>query len=240
MSTKQKMRPAFFNSERVKARRDHLRQTPEMDNWRVSQGILSDDACAQLSRAFPPAHLFQRHENIRRKHGQRPHNRLHLGIDSCDVASIARLDELNDRDPAGIWKEFLEEIKTNSEYHKSVGSFLRAKDYQVRFAWHLTVRGQDVSPHLDSVRKLGTHIFYFNQRCEWCRDWGGETLILNGNTANRMNPEVIDFEKAQSISIRENRSLLFRNCGDCWHGVAPLRSPEDAYRKTFHIIFEKH
>ena len=234
------MRFAILNSEKIESRRDHLRKVLEMDNWQVIHGILSDDAFTQLSTAYPPAHLFQRHENIHRKHGQRPHNRLYLGIESRDVASIARLDELNDLDPAGIWKRFLEGIKTDSDYHKSVSSFLGVNKYQIRFAWHLTAPGEDVSPHLDSVRKLGTHIFYFNQRLEWRHDWGGETLILNGKMTDRMSPEVMDFEKVKSIPIRKNRSLLFRNCDHCWHGVAPLRSPEDTYRKTFHIIFERH
>jgi hypothetical protein len=36
-----------------------------------------------------------------------------------------------------------------------------------------------VSPHCDSPKKLGSHIFYLNTKEDWDPSWGGETLILD-------------------------------------------------------------
>jgi len=37
----------------------------------------------------------------------------------------------------------------------------------------LRVEGCAVSPHCDAVRKLATHIFYFNTEADWDPGWGG-------------------------------------------------------------------
>jgi len=75
--------------------------------------------------------------------------------------------------------------------------------------WHYAPRGCSVSPHCDAVRKLGSHLCYFNTEEDWDPSWGGQTLLL-------------DF-------MREDSS---------WHGVRTLQCPEGGYRKVFVVVIE--
>ncbi len=123
---------------------------------------------------------------------------------------------------------------------KALAFFMQTFDvqrYGLGFEWYLGVTGSEVSPHLDAHRKLGTHIFYFNKRSDWKAEWGGSILVLEGCKKQVMNPEFEDFEKIISVDIVDNHSFLFKNIPTSWHGVKPLTSPEEKFRRLFNIIF---
>ena len=95
-----------------------------------------------------------------------------------------------------------------------------------------------MSPHVDSAKKIGTHIFYFNTSEDWRPEWGGATLVLGGKRTPAMNPDFDDFTDVEAAQIIDNRSFLFRNSAQSWHGVRALTSPAGSYRQLFNVIFE--
>jgi hypothetical protein len=90
----------------------------------------------------------------------------------------------------------------------------------------------------DSSKKIGTHIFYFNTNSDWNIAWGGSTLVLGGKTVDKMNPDFSDFISITTVQFLDNRSLLFKNTRDAWHGVQPLKPPDGQHRCLFNVIFE--
>ena len=47
---------------------------------------------------------------------------------------------------------------------------------------------QDVSPHVDSISKLGSHLIYFMPE-GWNDKCGGQTVFYKGKLVEQMNPE---------------------------------------------------
>jgi Rps23 Pro-64 3,4-dihydroxylase Tpa1-like proline 4-hydroxylase len=174
-----------------------------------------------------------------RRHGQRPHDRYYLAYEDTHYKRGEELDkEVTREELPSIWVAFLEEIKNNAIYRKLIENVLGTDDWQVRFAWHMGQKGNEVSPHLDHIDKLGTHIFYFNTDEDWKSEWGGQLVVLGEKMIPTGNPEYEDFASAVEISNLNNRSFLFKNTLDAWHGVRPLRSPEGQFRRVFNVIFE--
>ena len=99
-----------------------------------------------------------------------------------------------------------------------------------------------MSPHCDSRRKLGSHIFYFNTAQDWNPAWGGETLLLDdGGSFNRKSaPHFDDFRHVTVAEALDNRSLLFARTGHSWHGVREIKCPEGQLRKVFIIVINRY
>jgi hypothetical protein len=213
---------------------DFLAQRP-YPWWNLSNAI-RPEAFARLISAFPPLEMFEWHEDRERTYGQRPHNRYYLAYKSDRYPAYPGLPMSAFPD---VWQGFLGELETSPAYHEFVSRCIGLTDAQVRYTFHLGVRGSEVSPHVDKGRKAGTHIFYFNTDDDWDSSWGGETLVLEGNRADRGDPDFDDFATATKVENLGNRSFLFRNTDDAWHGVLPLTCPEGAYRRLFNVIFER-
>ena len=49
--------------------------------------------------------------------------------------------------------------------------------------------GLDVSAHVDSIGKIGSHLFLFLIQDEWTDDMGGKTIFYRGRKVDRMNRE---------------------------------------------------
>ncbi len=208
--------------------------------WYSLDGFLTDHAFATLNTEFPPLDLFEHHEGLYRKHGQRPHNRYYLAFEKsiynqandAGDKGCARLADLS----AG-WQAFINELTTGELYTKFVANAFNVDQFDIRLAWHMAGRGDDVSPHRDATAKLGTHIFYFNTTQDWREEWGGGTVLLEGRNVERMNPEYDDFDRTHTVPILNNKSLLFKNTPDAWHGVEPLQCPQGKYRRIFTVVF---
>ncbi len=213
--------------------------------WHSMQGFLHPDAFAELLTNFPPLELFAFHQGLTRKDGQRPHNRYYLAYETSIYTKKrnARSTPHNKgiaqhHDLPEVWQEFLEELHENLEYRDCIAHLLGVKQYVMRFAWHLGVTSSEVSPHLDSRKKLGTHILYFNTDADWDRAWGGELLVLDGKPKHAQHPDFDDFTGVHPVPSMNNQSFLFKNTPDAWHGVKALTCPEGHYRRLFNIIFE--
>lgn len=137
------------------------------------------------------------------------------------------------------WQAFIEEIRASQCYQAFVERAFGAQAMTVRFAWHVGFEGSEVSPHRDTDKKLGTHIFYFNTSEDWSPEWGGSILVLGDKKVKQKNPDIADFGTVTDVDIRDNRSFLFKNTAEAWHGVEALRCPPQRYRRLFNVIFER-
>jgi len=52
------------------------------------------------------------------------------------------------------------------------------------------------------------------------------------------NPEFEDFDTATRVPFLNNRSFLFKNTRDAWHGMKELEPPASEQRRIFNVIFE--
>jgi len=212
---------------------DFLAQRP-YPWWNLAQ-VLRPEAFERLCAAFPARSLFEWHEP-ERSYGQRPHNRYYLAYQSDQYAAY---DGLPKSAFPEAWQEFFTELETSPVYNRFIRTCLGRSELNVRYTFHLGVNGSEVSPHRDKGRKVGTHIFYFNTRDDWDPAWGGATLVLDGRQTDRLDPDFADFASATSVENLGNRSFLFKNTDDAWHGMPPLTCPEGFYRRIFNVIFER-
>jgi hypothetical protein len=207
--------------------------------WLAGEGLLKAEAFAQLLRDFPPIEKFERHLDIPKVHGQRPHNRHYLAYERTlyDPDRPRAEGIITHAELAPSWQQFLQELE-GDDYRGFIADMVGRDDFVMRYAWHIGRAGSEVSPHIDSENKIATHISYFNVSEEWSADWGGETIVLDGKRVAAMNPEFEDFERAVSIPFLDNRSFLFANNGRAWHGVRTLTCPPGGMRRLFNVIFE--
>jgi hypothetical protein len=195
--------------------------------WSGLAGVLREEAYELLRDELPPVTMFQEVFGKARRHGQQSHDRYALEYEP----GLAL---------AASWQGFLDELQ-GPVYRRWLGRSLGTDGYELRFHWHYTPGGSSVSPHCDAVRKLGSHIFYFNSEADWDPAWGGGTLILDdaGRFSPRSAPSFDDFVSAQSAESLGNRSLLFARNGNSWHGVREIRCPPGALRKVFIVVIER-
>lgn len=194
--------------------------------WVAPAGLLNDQGFRELLANLPPVSRFERVFDKQRKHGQTPHNRFALEWES----------KLELPPP---WEEFIGELRSGI-YREFLARMLQV-DVRLRFHWHYTPRGCSVSPHCDARRKLGSHIFYFNDADAWDPEWGGQTLVLDdhGRLHRDSNPEFDAFDCVATSEVAGNNSFLFLRRGNSWHGVREIQAPEGEFRKVFIVIFEK-
>jgi 2OG-Fe(II) oxygenase superfamily len=208
--------------------------------WFSIKGVLTQEGFNALHRDFPPVELFHYHENIVRKTTeQRPHNRFYAAFGSSEYSRF--VDEtgkglIQYPDLEKSWQEFIIELRDNRAYHKMVYRLLGTQNFGFHLVWHISIQGNEVSPHVDTKRKLGTHLLYFNTSEDWNPDWGGEFLVLDDLQKLVENPEFEDFKTVTTIPIVNNRSLIFKNTWNAWHGVRPLKCPEGKCRRLANIV----
>jgi len=217
----------YLNVERLASIAPEEFQAAEPFPWVNPGGLIHDSAFETLRRSLPDLERFTRRFNIRRRHGQRPHDRFTLEYHS--KSPVAR-----------VWHEFIAELESPL-YREWIAERFGERRFFMTYHWHYATRGCEVSPHCDGPRKLGSHIFYFNGWEDWHPDWGGHTLILDdgGRIDSRSAPDFDDFPRVVRSSIMDNHSLLFRRRGNAWHGVRPLSCPEDRVRKVFIVVINR-
>ncbi len=196
--------------------------------WSNPLNFVRPEQMRKLIADLPPQEQFRERFDYARKHGQESHNRFVL--DYTDELSLA---------PS--WHAFVEELRGDT-YREFVCRLLDVRQVRFSFQWHYTPRGASVSPHVDSRRKIGSHIFYLNPDTEWRPEWGGQTLVLDdhGEFHRDSNPDVDSFHACQVSSNAENRSLIFGRGKKSWHAVRALECPEGVLRKIFIVRYEKH
>lgn len=193
--------------------------------WINPEGVLTDEGYRNLQANLPEPDQFRRIFGLQRSHGQQSHDRL----------SMEYSDDLPISDH---WHAFIEELKGEAYGHYIRRMFGRGR-LKLNFHWHYTPNGCSVSPHCDALRKLGSHIFYFNTANDWDPAWGGDTLILDdgGKFSRKSAPKFEDFgDNVMASEALGNRSLLFARGNKSWHGVKEIHCPEGKYRKVFIVV----
>ncbi len=195
--------------------------------WLNPQGVLTQQGFEALCATLPEVSRFTPSFDVKRKHGQASHDRYTLEYDEGVDLSAA-------------WRAFLAELG-GKRYRRFLRRMFGHRQLELGFHWHYAPAGCSVSPHCDSRRKLGSHLFYFNTPEDWDPAWGGQTVILDdgGRFPRESNPSFEDFQGSQTVEMMGNRSALFTTTGHSWHGVRELTCPEGSLRKVFIVVVNK-
>jgi hypothetical protein len=196
--------------------------------WSNPEGLLKPEAFRVLRSSLPELSLLEPFFGKARKSGQEPHDRYML-----EYKEGAPVPE--------PWRKFIEELK-GERYRRLLCRLFDVRAISINFHWHYTPSGCSVSPHCDSRRKLGSHIFYFNTEEDWDPGWGGQTVVLDdgGRFPPDSAPRFEDFDAEISSVAVGNYSFLFTRRGNSWHGVREIRCPEDRMRRVFIVVVNDH
>ena len=192
--------------------------------WANPGELLTEEAYERLYETLPEVSMFARSSGMTRKNDQVPHDRYTL-----EYHDHVQLSE--------PWREFIGELR-GQRYRAHLQRLMGTSALVLNFHWHYTPNGCSVSPHCDSVRKLGSHIFYFNKEGEWDSTWGGETVLLDddGRFDYRSSPEFHEFPREIPARAIGNHSLIFSRTNRSWHGVREITCPQDRIRKVFIVV----
>ncbi len=187
-------------------------------------GLLTDWGYEQLMDNMPGLDVFDEKFGKERLGGQVPHDRYSL-------------EYAPDTPVPAQWKAFIDEL-CSDRYRAAIGRLLEAKKIRFRFHWHYTPSGRDVSPHTDSDREYGSHLFYVNSEKDWDPAWGGETLVLDdgGRLDYKTAPALDEFEGEIVCRSLGNYSAIMKRNDHAWHAVRPIKCPEDRLRRIFIVV----
>lgn len=195
--------------------------------WHRYEALVKPDRFAALREEFPDVEQFRHDVGRQRMDGRRPHDRHLLAWD----------EEVHQR-LSPTWRSFLDELRGEA-FVDYLTTALGQKPARVRFDWHRSYRGCEVSPHPDAANKIGTLIFYCNTPEDWDAAWGGDTLLLGDLQRATNKPDCDDFASVTPVPMLATQCFFFRRSDHSWHAVAPLQCPDGVYRKTFHAIAER-
>ena len=137
-----------------------------------------------LLKHFPSDDLFKDEFPEERKHGQRPHCRRFFCIGETQGSKYFDDYLLEPNKLPPIWQNFIMTIYNSGQYKSFIRRALDCKDFKFRFDFHRTRGGLDVSPHIDSLGKIGSHLFYFMPD-EWTDLSGGKTIFYRGKKVKK-------------------------------------------------------
>jgi hypothetical protein len=189
-----------------------------------SGGVLTESGFQELLENMPPLEMFEQRFGDERRAGQAPHDRYSL-------------EYTPDMPVPRPWKDFIAELRSDA-YRGEIERLLGARKAEFRFHWHYTPSGADVSPHCDSRREHGSHLFYFNSEQDWNPAWGGATLILDdgGRLDYNSAPSLDAFDNVIECKSIGNYSALIKRTDHAWHAVNPIECPQDRLRRVFIIV----
>jgi len=190
----------------------------------ITSGVNLDHVFPQDLDNMPDVSMFTRNFGKARRAEQAPHDRYSL-------------EYVPGMDVPGPWQDFIAELRSDL-YRDTIARLFDAKDPEFRLHWHYTPSGADVSPHCDSKREYGSHIWYFNRQGEWDPSWGGDTLVLDdgGRFSPDSAPAFEDFDEIITCKSEGNRSAIIERSARGWHGVRAINCPEGHMRKVFIIV----
>jgi len=202
-------------------------------------GFLNDNVFNELLDSFPSDDLFEDEFPETRKLNQRPHCRRFMCVYENEQSPyfVKYRKELNKLPE--LWQEVCSNmLEPKGDYQRWIKETLQIEDFKIRFDFHRTQSGLDVSPHVDSLGKYGSHLFYFMPE-GWQESFGGKTIFYKEKLIPEMNPEPINFKQSTSYPVVGNYSLLFKNVKDGWHGVTQVKSEENLHRQLFNVVILK-
>ncbi|MEN9389904.1 MAG: hypothetical protein RLZZ283_4 [Candidatus Parcubacteria bacterium] len=199
-------------------------------SYTILQNPLPDAGYRLLLTSAPTLDQLEPSFGMERKFGQMSHDRYER-YDSPAFRKTLKPE----------WQEFLAELE-GPEYRAFLARMFGVRDFTLRFQWQYAVAGGSVSPHCDSVKKVGSHLFYFNDPETWNPAWGGQTQILfdpSGRQVCESAPRDDEFEIVTKTDGYGNQSLLFSRTNNSWHSVSPLAMPPGTVRRLFTVVADK-
>jgi hypothetical protein len=211
----------YLNRERLQSlsREDFENRKPYP--WVDIEYPLTPEGYQRLRETLPPVESFNREADIQRDNGQSPRDSYllhhHPGVELAEP-----------------WLEFMAELE-GPVYEAFLLQMLGPHTFIPTFDWTYAKDGFAEQAQCDAVRKLATHIFYFNTEEDWKREWGGDILIFDAE--RRMPLEAhTRFEEmrvAASLEPCGNGSLLYKRTERSWHGARPVHCPAGSLRRLF-------
>jgi hypothetical protein len=191
--------------------------------WANPEGLLTPEGYQALLANMPDVALFERKFGKQRRGEQAPHDRYSL--EYVEGMAVPK-----------PWEDFIGELR-GERYRDTIARLFDAQDPEFRFHWHYTPAGRSVSPHCDSKREFGSHIWYFND-ADWDPIWGGDTLVLDdgGRLSPDSAPAFEDFDEIITCRSEGNRSAIIERSERGWHGVRAITCPEGLLRKVFIVV----
>lgn len=224
MSDQQK---TFLDLERLAAVDEQAFQRQKPYPWVNPAGLVRSEMLEILLADEPDLSLYAVDFGKQRAYGQQSHDRYEL--------------QLQDDTPLPqVWRDFIEELQ-GPDYRHFLERLFDRKDFTIRFQWHAAIRGCSVSPHCDSPKKIGSHLFYLNTEKDWRPEWGGQTIVLDdgGKLSQFTAPSFEDFAGQTVSKAMVPYSFIFSQTEHSWHAVKELTCPEGASRRVFMVILEK-
>lgn len=216
----------YLNKEKIESITLEKFESQKPFPWINPQGFLSDDGFSRLTNNLPDLSLFE----------------LDMGQIDSRVSNRMLLRYTPELPVSEVWHEFVDELHSKT-YREFIEELLGVKRFGMRCHWHFGRTGCFTAPHVDSVRKFGSQIFYLNKSGEWDESWGGQTSILKPASDKRLNPRetysLAEFETVARSKVLDNHSLIWANASNAWHAVDEIHCPDDRLRKIFTIIFEE-
>jgi hypothetical protein len=187
-------------------------------------GVLTQAGFQELLDNMPALDMFKHNFGYERRAGQAPHDRYSLEYEPGMPVPKP-------------WQVFIDELCSNA-YRDEIARLLGARKIEFRFHWHYTPSGCDVSPHCDSRREHGSHLFYFNSKDDWDPAWGGSTLILDdgGRLDYNSAPGFDEFDASVECESIGNYSSLIMRGDHAWHAVRAIDCPEGRLRRVFIVV----
>lgn len=102
----------------------------------------------------------------------------------------------------------------------------------------LPASGGCLLPHTDAPQKLATFVLPMIAEGEWDPSWGGGTDLYKTRNVelsfNRQNRQLgfEDVEVVRTYEFLPNQALLFIRTDSSWHGVSPIRGPNNKFRRS--------
>jgi hypothetical protein len=216
--------PQYLDADRLDAIGTEEFRSASPYPWANPEGLLRPEGYRALLDNMPDISLFERKFGKARRGEQAPHDRYSL--EYTEGMAVPR-----------PWQDFIGELRSDL-YRNTIARLFDAKDPEFRFHWHYTPRGCAVSPHCDSKREHGSHIWYFNAEDEWDSSWGGDTLVLDdgGRFSPDSAPAFEDFDEVIACRSEGNRSAILERSERGWHGVREITCPEGYMRKVFIVV----
>lgn len=214
----------YLNYEKMDALDGEYFRQQQPYPWLNPEGLLTAAGYQALRDNLPGVALFKKVFGVERAHGQQSHDRYTLEYSDKVVV------------PAP-WQDFVDELR-GPRYREFLRRIFGVRLLDLSYHWHYTPNGCSVSPHCDARHKLGSHIFYLNTAEDWRTEWGGETLILDDGGRFRRDsaPGFDDFDRVLGADALGNRSLIFMQRKNSWHGVREICCPEGDLRKVFIVV----
>ena len=136
--------------------------------------FINNEDYEELLNQYPDDSLFKDEIPDTRKHGQRPHCRRLMVVKTENESKYFDPYIKNINDLPFVWQTLLQELQ-DKDYKDFICDLLKINDFRIRFDFHRTQSGLDVSPHVDSVSKYASHLLYFMPK-NWKNEYGGKTI----------------------------------------------------------------